>query len=228
LTAVDRAPRVALVTGGARGIGAAVVVALAGTGHDLAICDVCQPVEGMAYAMSGREELDGVAAEIVGLGRRCHTGAVDVRDLDAVERFVADTEAELGPITTVCANAGLSSPARPFWETAPEQWQTVLDVNLTGVWHVARAAAPAMIARGHGSIVVVASTNGRQAAGGGAGYTASKHGVLGLAKAMALELAPHGIRCNTVLPGRTETPLVGTAHGGVPCRPTAATRRCAA
>ena len=207
---------VALISGAARGIGSAVAIAFAEAGYDVAMFDVCRPVGGAAHDMSGREDLDATMAGITSRGRRCHGDAVDVRDLPAVENFIADAESALGPITAVCANAGLSTPARPFWEIDAEQWQLTLDVNLTGVWHLARAVAPRLVARGRGSIVVMASTNGRDATPGGAGYCASKHGVLGLSKTIAAELAPHGVRCNAVLPGRIETPLVGRATGGGP------------
>ena len=115
--------------------------------------------------------------------------------------------AELGRLDVVIANAGVHVPGGPSWELDPQVWQRTLDINLTGVWHTVRASVPHIGADG-GSIVLISSTNGLRGTPNTAHYTASKHAVVGLARTLANELGPRGIRVNTVHPGPVATPMV--------------------
>lgn len=182
---------VALVTGAARGMGASIARRLSHDGFSIAALDVASSsatVEAVGQAGSAAVEY------------RC-----DVRDWDAVGQAVDDVEARQGPIAVLASVAGVWE-AVPFLELDPESWRRVVDVNLTGSFYVARAVAQKMVARRSGSIVCVASTAAFMAWEGGSHYSASKAGLVGLVKAMALELGPHGIRVNSVCPGTVRTP----------------------
>ncbi len=115
--------------------------------------------------------------------------------------------AELGRLDVVVANAGVHLPGAPAWELDPQVWQRTLDINLTGVWHTVRASVPHIDDRG-GSVVIISSTSGLRGLPNTAHYTASKHAVVGLARTLANELGPRGIRVNTVHPGPVATPMV--------------------
>src|SRR5215207_533657 len=154
------------------------------------------------------EELEETAAMVRATGRRCLVAHADVRDIDALRTAVADAVREFGRLDTVVANAGVISSGRA-WELTEEAWDTVVGVNLTGVWNTTRAAIPAMLEQGDGgSLVLISSAGGIRGHVAYAHYVASKHGVVGLMKALANELAEHGIRVNTVHPtGVTDTGL---------------------
>ncbi len=130
------------------------------------------------------------------------------RELDAA---VAAGIAEFGRIDILIANAGIWTLGS-FWELSDDQWEEMIAVNLTGVWKSAKAVAPHMIERRTGSIVITASVNGLEAGQYTAHYVAAKHGLIGLMKNIALELAPYGIRCNAISPGAIKTPM--TSHQG--------------
>ena len=115
--------------------------------------------------------------------------------------------AELGRLDVVIANAGIHTPGAPSWELDPQVWQRTLDINLTGVWHTVKAGVPHIGSHG-GSVVIISSTNGIRGTANTAHYTASKHAVVGLARTLANELGPRGIRVNTVHPGAVATPMV--------------------
>jgi NAD(P)-dependent dehydrogenase (short-subunit alcohol dehydrogenase family) len=151
-------------------------------------------------------ELRSTATEVESRGRRCATGLADVSDLAAVTAAVDAGVAELGRLDVVVANAGVHLPGAPAWELDPQVWQRTLDINLTGVWHTVRASVPHIDDRG-GS-VVISSTSGLRGLPNTAHYTASKHAVVGLARTLANELGPRGIRVNTVHPGPVATPMV--------------------
>ena len=194
------AGRVALVTGAARGQGREHAVRFAREGADLILTDLRAP----------DEEPDGLAATaaLVGqAGRRVAARAADVRDESMLRAAVADGVRELGRLDVAVANAGVLSVAPSLEETA-EGWQRTLDVNLTGAWNTARAALPYLIEGGGGSIVVVGSTQAFKVSANLAAYVASKHGVVGLAKALALEFAEHNVRVNSVHPTTVWTPMI--------------------
>ncbi len=158
-------------------------------------------------AEAAADELRSTAMEVENRGRRCATGLADVSELEAMTAAIDDGAAELGRLDVVVANAGVHLPGAPAWELDPQVWQRTLDINLTGVWHTVRASVPHMVDRG-GSVVIISSTSGLRGLPNTAHYTASKHAVVGLARTLANELGPRGIRVNTVHPGPVATPMV--------------------
>lgn len=205
------AGKTALVTGAARGQGRAIALALAEAGADVSLCDVgASAMETVGYALGGG--LDEVAQSIAALGGRAMATTCDVRDAGAVDAFVAATTAAFGRIDIVVNNAGILTGGRPAHELDEAMWTTMIDVNLTGAWRILRAAVPHMIAGGQGGrIVNIASVAGHVGTPGYAHYCASKHGIMGLTRAMASELAPHKITVNAVCPGLVDTPMVAAA-----------------
>jgi SDR family mycofactocin-dependent oxidoreductase len=199
--------RVALITGAGRGQGRSHAVALARAGADIVACDVAAELSTIPYTQSTPEELDRTAQAVRQVGRRCLTLVADVRDLRAMEGVVAKGAAELGRVDVVCANAGVISFGQS-WQLAERQWDEVLDTNLKGAWATCRAAIPGMIEAGRGGVIVLTtSTAGLKGLSGIAHYAASKHGLIGLARTMAIELAPYHIRVNCVAPGGVRTPM---------------------
>ncbi|MBS1676703.1 MAG: mycofactocin-coupled SDR family oxidoreductase [Actinobacteria bacterium] len=209
LTDTPLAGRVALITGGARGQGLSHALAFARAGADVSICDVVSPLPTVPYALAEPAELDQAVAAVEALGARCIGERADVRDLEAMERFAEATAAELGGIDIVVGNAGIYSFAASSWELSAEQWQVMIDVNLTGVWNTCRAAIPFMREReGDRSITLISSVNGFEGVPGTAHYCAAKHGLVGLMRTLAIELAQDGIRVNTLHPTAVDTKLV--------------------
>ncbi|GAA4548723.1 mycofactocin-coupled SDR family oxidoreductase [Pseudonocardia xishanensis] len=204
--------RVALITGGARGQGRAHALTCARAGADVVLLDVPDRLRSVGYPLGSEADLRDTAAQIEALDRRVLTVRADVRDRDAVDAAVAQALEDFGRIDILIANAGIWTRAA-FWELDDDAWDEMLGVTLTGTWRAAKAVAPHMIAAGRGSIVVTSSINGLEPGRQYAHYTAAKHGLIGLMKAMALELAPHGIRCNAICPGAIHTPM--TDHQAV-------------
>jgi SDR family mycofactocin-dependent oxidoreductase len=203
--------KVALITGAARGQGRSHAVRLAEEGADIIAIDLCRQIASVDYALATEDDLAETARLVEDLGRRVITRQVDVRDGEALQAAVADGIAELGRIDIVSPGAGILSSA-PTWELTDEQWDDLIAVNLTGVWKTLRAVVPAMLDQGQGgSIVLTGSASSLIGYANLAHYGAAKHGVLGLMKVLALELAPHFIRVNTVCPGAVETPMVANS-----------------
>ena len=192
--------KVAFITGAARGQGRAIAIKFASEGADLVLCDSCNDVETIEYPLATPDDLKETQKTVEALGRRCIADIADVRDQEALDSLVSQAIGQFGQIDIVCPNAGVVSYGK-FWELSDATWQVQMDVNLTGVWRTVRAVTPAMISRKSGSIIFTSSTNGREAGHNNAHYTVTKHGVLGLMKAAAIELGPYGIRSNAVLPG---------------------------
>lgn len=191
----------AFVTGAAQGLGRAICKALAEDGHDIVAGDLAS------------EDLSGTIADVEGAGRKIVTGPADVRDQAALDALVTEGIAALGHLDAVVANAGISNWNR-FWEMPEDQWQRMIDVNLTGVWHTFKACVPSMIERGAGgSIVAISSVAGLKSLPGQAHYSAAKHGVVGLVKSAAIELGPYGIRVNSVHPWGIATRLASEEEG---------------
>lgn len=204
--------RVALVTGAARGQGRAHAVALARAGANVAVCDIAHSLPSVPYPLGTAEELGETVALVEAEGRRCLSAVVDVRDAAALSEFAEQTVAELGGLDILVANAGVISYGTS-WELTEQQWDEVLGVNLTGVWKSCRAAVPAMIAAGRGgAVVITTSTAAVKGLAGMAHYVAAKHGCVGLARSLALELAPHRIRVNCIAPGGVRTPMGTNTH----------------
>jgi SDR family mycofactocin-dependent oxidoreductase len=201
------AGKVALVTGGARGIGRACALRFAEEGADIAVIDIGAQVETVPYAGARVDQLEETAAAVAALGQRSIHVRADVRDGAQLRAAAERTVAELGSIDVMVAAAGIDSWG-DAWELTDEQWRAMIDVNLTGVWQTAKAVAPQMIAQGAGSMVFIGSVLSHRANRQFAHYTAAKHGVLGVMRAFALELAPHGIRANSVDPTAVYTDMI--------------------
>jgi (+)-trans-carveol dehydrogenase len=200
--------KVALITGAARGQGRSHALRLAAEGADIIAVDICSQIASVAVSMGTETELAQTVKEVEGLGKRILARQVDVRDLSALCAVVSEGISEFEHIDIVSANAGVVSFGS-LWELSEQQWQDVIDVDLTGVWHTIKAAVPPMIAAGRGgSIVITSSAAGLKGAENVGHYVAAKHGLIGLAQTLANEVARHRIRVNTLCPGSIDTPFV--------------------
>lgn len=199
--------KTAVITGAARGIGRATALRFAEEGADIALLDIGRDVPGVPYPGARGNQLDEARAEVEALGRRALALTADVTNSDQVNQAVASVRGAWGRIDIMVAAAGIDSWASA-WELTDAQWQTMIDVNLTGVWKIARAVSPAMIEQKAGAMVFVGSVLSHRANRQFAHYTAAKHGVLGVMRAFALELAPYGVRANSVDPTVVKTDMV--------------------
>ena len=197
--------KTAVITGAARGIGRAQAVRFAEEGADIIAIDVCGPIESVQVPPSTPQDLAETARLVEQAGGRIVTEIVDVRNElhDVVDRCAA----EFDGIDIVCATAGITSRGAAI-ELSEAAWRTMLDINLTGVWNTCTATAPHLIERGAGSMVLTSSIAGLRGLVGVAHYTAAKHGVVGLMRSLAHDLAPHGVRVNCVHPTNVDTPLI--------------------
>lgn len=197
--------RVALVTGAARGIGAATVRALAADGWAVVATDSCADDPRLPYALGTREELELLrSATVLPL-------VVDTCDPQALAEAVRRAESAFGGLDAAVAVAGVVAGGVPLWEQDAQQVQAVLDVDLFGVVHLARAAVPALLRRPaprSGRFLAVASAAAVRGLPMLAAYCAAKAGVTGLVRALAVELAPYGVTANAVSPGSTDTPVL--------------------
>lgn len=187
---------VAFVTGAARGMGRSHCVRMAAEGADIIAVDLAP----------SSVDLDETALLVRNLGRRCTTSAADVRDRESLAAAVSNGVAELGRLDVIVANAGIYADLALSWELQESAWRRTVDINLTGVWHTITAAMPHL--SDGGSVVIVSSTNGVKGTANTAHYSASKHAVVGLARTLANELGPRGIRVNTVHPGAVGTSMI--------------------
>lgn len=200
--------RCALVTGAARGIGRAAAVALSEAGARVVLTDLEQQTDGLTYSTAAPSDLEQTAALIDQSGGEAVVMFADVRDIDAQRAAVSAALERWGRLDIVVANAGIASWPKTTWQATEEQWQTMLDVTLTGTWNTCRAAIPAIIDGGRGgSIVIVSSSAALKPVATIGHYAAAKAGLVGLMKSLALELAPMSIRVNTVHPGGTATEM---------------------
>jgi SDR family mycofactocin-dependent oxidoreductase len=203
--------RVAVVTGAARGMGAAVARTLAADGWDLVLLDRCEDDPGLAYPLATRAELDSVAAECDG-GPGHAVGVVgDVRDQGSLDAAVALAVDRFGGLDAAVAAAGCIAGGQPTWATDDSVWATMLGVNTEGVWRLARAAVPALLARPaprHGRFVAISSMGGSVGLPMLTAYVAAKHAVNGIVRSLAAELGREGITANAVAPGSTDTAML--------------------
>jgi SDR family mycofactocin-dependent oxidoreductase len=202
--------KVAFITGAARGQGRSHAIRLAADGANIIAVDICQQIDTVPYPMATPDDLAETVKEVEALDRRIYAAQADVRDATALGHAFDTGVAELGPVDIVLANAGIAPMSLHEKHNA---WQDVIDVNLTGVFNTVETAIPSMIERGQGgAIVLTSSTAGINGIGGptrgGLGYTAAKHGVVGLMRSYANNLAQYSIRVNTVHPTGVNTPMV--------------------
>jgi NAD(P)-dependent dehydrogenase (short-subunit alcohol dehydrogenase family) len=203
--------KTAMITGASRSLGRAHATVFAREGANLLLLDLGKD-EG-PYPMPSRRQLEETADECRALGAQVVTWAADVRDQAQVDAGVAAAEAELGPVDVAVNNAGVLIPGGMLsHQMSDADWRLVLDINLTGTWHCCKAVLPGMAERRSGSIVNIGSTGGLVAFEMFSGYVASKHGVVGLTKALALEYGRFGVRVNVVCPTTLRAdPSLGTA-----------------
>ena len=201
--------RVAFVTGAARGQGRAHAIRLAREGADVIVSDICAPAsDTVPYVAATPEDLRETVRLVEAEGRKALARQVDVRDDSALGQLVADGVEQFGRLDILVANAGVLSWGR-LWELTDEQWNTVIDVNLSGTWRAIRAVVPAMIEAGNGgSIIVVSSSAGIKATPGNGHYAASKFGLTALTNSLALEAGEYGIRVNSIHPYSVGTPMI--------------------
>ena len=201
--------RVAFVTGAARGQGRSHAVRLAREGAAIIAVDIAGPAaEANTYPPPTEADLDETLKLVEADGGQAIVRVADVRDQHALDAALDEGVAQFGGrLDVVVANAGICSWSR-FWEMPDDQWQSMIDVNLTGVWRTMKAAVPHMLSAGNGgSIINVSSVAGIKSLPGQAHYSAAKHGVVGLTKSAALELGEYGIRVNSIHPWGVATPM---------------------
>jgi len=193
--------RVAVVSGAASGMGLAIARHLAARGNRVGLLDLHRDA-----AVQAAEDLREAGATAVAV-------AADVADRAAVDAAMAEVRAQLGPIGIMVTAAGVDV-FDPFTGITIETWERALAVNLTGTFHCLQAAVPDMLEARWGRMVTISSSSAQSGAARMAHYVASKAGVIGLTKALALELAPHGITVNTIPPGMIDTPMLRRAEAG--------------
>jgi SDR family mycofactocin-dependent oxidoreductase len=206
--------KVAFITGAARGQGRSHAVRLAQEGADIIAVDICEQVPSVTYPMATPADLAETVAQVEALDRRIVSSRADVRDIAALRAAAEDGIAQLGGVDIVLANAGIAGIGAPEEADEDVLFRDAIEINLIGVWNTIRACTPTMIEQGRGgSIVLTSSTQGltgRGGDGGGSmtGYSAAKHGVVGLMRTCANWLAPHSIRVNSVHPTGVNTPMI--------------------
>lgn len=208
--------KVALVTGAARGQGRAHCVRLAEEGADIIAVDACRQIETTKNVPAAPNDLAETVQLVEKTGQRILARETDVRDLPGLRAVIAEgVESFGGWLDVVVANAGIATYALS-WELSPDEWQTMIDVNLTGVWNTTTAAIPHMLAAGRGgSIIMTSSVAGYRGYVGLSHYGAAKHGIVGLSRTLAVELGPENIRVNTIHPNGVNT-LIGVNPPDVP------------
>lgn len=207
--------KVAFITGAARGQGRSHAVRLAQEGADIIAIDLLAQMDSVSYPMGTEEELAETVKLVEATDRRIVARRADVRDVASLRAAFDEGVAELGPVDIVLANAGIGAGGSQVSEE--QEWDEVVAVNLTGVWNTGRVAIPSMLQRNQGgSIVLTSSTGGLVGVGiptaGFLGYTAAKHGVIGLMRSWANFLAPYNIRVNSVAPTAVRTPMAGDGN----------------
>jgi SDR family mycofactocin-dependent oxidoreductase len=203
------AGKVAFITGAARGQGRSHAIRLAQEGADIIAVDLLEDVPGIPYAGATEADLADTVKQVEALDRRIVATKADVRDYAGLKAALDAGVAQLGRLDIVSANAGIGTSPHHAWEIDDATWQTMVDINLTGVWHTAKAAIPHLIEGGNGgAIILTSSAAGLQAYENIAHYVSAKHGVVGLMRTLALELAPYSIRVNSIHPTQVDTPMI--------------------
>ncbi|HVQ97812.1 MAG TPA: mycofactocin-coupled SDR family oxidoreductase [Mycobacterium sp.] len=203
------AGKVAFITGAARGQGRSHAVRLAQEGADIIAVDICGPVSNNTrIPPSTPDDLAETADLVKALDRRIVTAEVDVRDFAALQAAVDSGVEQLGRLDIIVANAGIGNGGRTLDKTSEDDWQEMIDVNLSGVWKSVKAGVPHVLSGNRGgSIILTSSVGGLKAYPHTGQYCAAKHGVVGLMRTFAVELGPHFIRVNSIHPTNVNTPL---------------------
>jgi SDR family mycofactocin-dependent oxidoreductase len=201
--------KVAFVTGASRAQGRAHAITMARNGADVIICDIGENVGEIPYDLGTAEELEETARLVEKEGRRVVSGLADVRSQQQLDDVVGHGIAQLGKVDILIANAGVHH-ITPIHEVTESEWAAVLDTNLGGVWRSVKAVLPNMIERGSGALVLISSCSALESGAGFSHYVASKYGVIGLSNSVAIEVAPHGVRCNAILPGFVKSGMTTT------------------
>jgi SDR family mycofactocin-dependent oxidoreductase len=199
--------KVAFITGAARGQGRSHAIRLAEEGADIIAIDVCQDIASVPYALATAADLRDTVKQVESKDRRIVATHADVRDYEQLRAALDAGVAELGRLDIVSANAGIASYGR-LEKIDSQMWQDMINVNLTGVWHTAKASIPHLRAAGGGAIVLTSSTAGLKGFENVGHYAAAKHGLVGLMRSLALELAHDGIRVNTIHPTSVDTNMI--------------------
>ena len=200
--------KVAFITGAARGQGRSHAHRLAEEGADIIAVDVCRQVETVPYSTATSDDLAETVRLVEALDRRIVAVEADVRDLSALQAAADRGVAELGRLDIVVANAGISTMS-PALDMTEELWQTMIDVNLTGVWKTVKASVPHIVSGGRGGSVVITSSLAAMITHENvAHYTAAKSGLVGFMRVLAKEVAPLSIRVNAILPTTVATDMV--------------------
>ena len=203
------AGKVAFITGAARGQGRSHAIRLAAEGADIIAIDALADMPGMPYPGATEADMAQTVQAVEALDRRIVAAKADVRDYGQLKAALDAGVAELGHLDIVSANAGIGSSPYRAEDLAEQTWRDMLDVNLTGVWHTAKAAVPHLAAGGRGgSMVLTSSAAGLKAYANIAHYVSAKHGVVGLMRTLALELAPQFIRVNSIHPTQVDTTMI--------------------
>lgn len=200
------AGKVALISGAARGQGRSHALRFASLGASVVAFDICEQIENVPYTMSRQEDLDETVAAGRAAGGIIDGYQADVRHQDQLDEVVKQAVASYGGIDVVVANAAILAPRSHLWETAEDDFQNIIGVNLLGVWRTVKAAMPALIER-RGSVVVTGSGASVKALPNVGAYVTAKHGLVGMVRVLAKEMAPSGVRVNAVLPGNANTPM---------------------
>src|SRR5215475_3428440 len=199
---------VAIVTGGARGIGRGIALALARQGVHVAVADLYTPSRGTAgYTLSAEQEVNTTVGELTALGVRAMGVPVDVTQWGQVQEMVETVTQQLGPIDIACNNAGVVDTSLVV-ETTEAQWDAMMQVNVKGVFLCCKATAPGMMTRRRGRIINTASIAGKRGGARAAAYCASKFAVIGFTQALADGMAPHRITVNAICPALVDTERV--------------------
>lgn len=201
--------KVAFITGAARGQGRSHAIRLAQEGADIIAIDLMEEIPGAPYRRATEEELAETVEQVEALDRRIVASKADVRDFEGLKKALDDGVAQLGRLDIVSANAGISTQMAPSEDLDEDIWRNMIATNLTGVWHTAKAAIPHLRAGGRGgSIILTSSEAGIKGYANIAHYVSAKHGVVGLMRTLALELAPDMIRVNSIHPTQVDTPMI--------------------
>lgn len=199
--------KVVLITGAARGQGRSHAVHLAKEGADLLLIDVADPIAHLAYPTATADDLAETIRLVTEAGGRAHGATVDVRHADGLAEAVSDGVAALGRLDVVVANAGVVTTQR-WHEVTPDLWDTVVGINLTGVWNTCQATLPHVLASGGGSLILVSSIAGLKGQPFLTPYAAAKHGVVGIMRSLAGELASQSVRVNSLHPTGVASPML--------------------